>query len=108
MHLSSNAWHHLYTAAKIIIFSGGIFFVYVGAFLKEDSEGKLQNSLETLWISIHDQRNASVSKNVAFLRTISSVLTRYLDRLLGEHLFSYRAFAVSSCYSLGSIFLSYA
>jgi hypothetical protein len=105
--LFDHAWHHIYTVLKIVIFSGGIFLVYVGVFLKEDSEGKLQNSLEVLWVSINDQESVSISKNVAFLRTVASVLTRGLDRLLGEHLFSLRALAVSSCYSLGSIFLSW-
>jgi hypothetical protein len=103
-----HVWHYVYTVLEIVIFSGGLFLVYVGVFLKEDSEGKLQNSLEALWVSINDQESVSISKNVAFLRTIASVLTRGLDRLLGERLFSLRALAVSSCYSLGSIFLTWA
>lgn len=107
LNLFGHAWHHIYTVLKIVIFLGGIFLVYVGAFLKEDSEGRLQNNLEALWVSINDQQSVSISKNVAFFRTIAFVLSRGLDRLLGEHLFSLRALAVSSCYSLGSIFLTY-
>jgi hypothetical protein len=99
-------WRYSYAALKILVFCAGVFLLYVGAFLKEDSEGKLQNSLEALWVSITDQQSLATSKNTAFLRTIASLVTNALDHLLGERLFSLRALAVSCMYSLGSIFLT--
>jgi hypothetical protein len=43
------------TACRGVAFLVGVIAVYVGLFLCESQEGKLQNRIEELWIAIDDR-----------------------------------------------------
>src|SRR6266700_6033802 len=79
--------------------------VLLTLFLREDEEGRIQNRLEELWIRIDDAQSAALSRQAAFVAEIARVVTRILDRIFGERLFSAHAASVSAFYGLASSIL---
>ena len=72
-------------------------------FLYEDQRGKIQSSIEDLWIRVDDLQKGALSRHAAFLHVLARVMTSALDRILGQGVFSLQSIGVWICYSLGSI-----
>ncbi len=85
--------------------AAGLLLLYLALFLYEDEQGKIQNVLENWWVRLSDHQSSALSRQAAFLRGLSELLSSGLDRLLGDRLLSLRAFGVSWCYSMASFSL---
>lgn len=96
---------YLVLFAKVAGVLAGLLLLYVAAFLTESEEHTLQNSLETWWIRLDDQRARNVSRQTVFLRSIAGLASRGMDTVLGDRLLSLRAIAVSTCWSIASLFV---
>lgn len=92
----------LLSLLKVLAFLGGLLFVYMGLFLREDEEGKIQNSLEELWIKIDDRQRQSVTRNAVFMSEAARIASIALDKIFGTRLLSLRALIVSMNYSIAS------
>ena len=81
----------------------GVLCLYVAFFPYEDEEGRLQNTLEVLWIRVAD-RSDGTSIAIRRLAGESSRMTSHaLDRVFGEKILSPPAIGVSFCYGAASI-----
>jgi hypothetical protein len=81
----------------------GLLLLYIAFFLYENEEGRLQNSLEELWIRVAD-RSDTTSIAVGHLAKEAARLTSHaLDRIFGRQLLSRRAVGVSFFYGAASI-----
>jgi hypothetical protein len=87
---------------KIVIGAIGVLAIYVGCFLYEDEEGKLQNRVEELSQSLKARRDSGES--LPLVSTVAGFINHLLDRILGKRLFSLRMAGVSSCFSLSTLF----
>jgi hypothetical protein len=73
----------------------GVVLIYGSAFLYEDSERRLQNRLEDLWIKLHSVSTTAVSRHRAFVIAATQFVDGWLNRLYGERFLSKRASAMS-------------
>jgi hypothetical protein len=80
----------------------GVLLVYSALFLYENEEGRLQNILESWWLQISQIRSKIVSKETAFVKTVTAITSNCFDRVFGTHLLGPRALSTSVCYSLAS------
>src|SRR5205809_3918280 len=80
--------------------------IYVGCFLYEDEEGKLQNRLEKLSKSMRMRSEAGES--LPLVSTVAALVNRILNRILGARLLSWRMAVVSMWLSIGCAGVSYA
>jgi hypothetical protein len=96
----------LLTVLRILAVPTGCLTYYIAFFMYENEEGKWQNRMENLWVTIHDREEITGSKLLAFFNKISVVVTQGFDWIFGPRLFSLRAVGVSTSYSLAGLFLS--
>lgn len=68
----------------------------------EDEEGRWQNRIDELWVSIDDRAKTAGSKAIAFFNKVAEVVTAGLDRLFGDRLFSVRSIGASTSYSFAT------
>lgn len=88
--LSLLFWYSVGTAGVLLIYASLSY---------ETDEGKIQSLLELWWIKVDDYRQQSLSRHVAFIKMLATVVTNVFDRLFGDRLISVQAFAVSIGYS---------
>ena len=81
----------------------GFLFIYSALFLYEDEQGRIQNTLESLWVRINDSHRYFISKHTMFMRVVANLTSSVVDRLLGERLFSLKFLGVSILSSWASI-----
>ncbi len=86
----------------LILFVG--FVAFCAAFLMfEDEEGRWQNRIEKLWVTIDDR--SSGSRTATFFGKVASIVTRGFDRIFGQKLLSFQFVGVSTCCSLAVLTL---
>jgi len=90
----------LLTFFRILAALVGTLAFYVRLFMYEDEQGKWQNRIDNLWLTIDDRAKTTGSKTSAFFNRVSAVVNRILNRIFGLRLFSLRAVGASTCYSL--------
>jgi hypothetical protein len=90
----------LHLACRVVAFLLGVFGLYLTCFLFEGEEGRWQNRLETLWISIDDRARMTDSRFTAVVSRVAQVLVKGYNRMFGEHLISFQAVGVSISSSL--------
>jgi hypothetical protein len=90
---------------RILAGIAGALLLYVAFFLYEDEEARIQNRLEQIWKRIDALQSSAMSKEVAFLQGVTRTTSSILDRLLGHKLLSLQSIAVSSAFSLASLFV---
>src|SRR2546421_3632508 len=78
--------------------AAGVLLVYA-SFSCETENGTIQSLLELWWIKVDDYQKLSLSRHVAFIKMLATVVTAIFDRLFGVRIFSVQAFGVSICYS---------
>jgi hypothetical protein len=86
----------------------GLLLLYVGFFLTETEEGRLQNRLAELWIRVDDLHSKAMTRQAAFLRQVANLAAEGFTNLFGSRLFSLKAVASCLCFSLASLYLSLA
>ena len=93
------------TLLHIVALLAGLLFYYVGLFMYEDEEGKLQSRIENVWISIHDRARESGSKSAALFGKVAAIVTKTFNAIFGQKIFSARFVGASFCYSFAALFL---
>jgi hypothetical protein len=91
----------LHTLNSILWWSigvAGVLLIYA-SLSYETEDGKIQNLLELWWVRVDDFRQQALSRHVAFMKMLASVMTTIFDRLFGVRIFSVQAVGVSICYS---------
>jgi hypothetical protein len=84
----------------------GVFAFYLAFCLYEDEQGKWQNRLDELWVSIDDRSKVTDRTSTAIFNKVGQVLITALNRLFGARLVSFEAVAVSIDLSLGFLCLT--
>src|SRR5438132_7990868 len=87
---------------RVSAFFVGSVLIYLAVFLYEDEQGRIQNTLEELWLKIDARRQSTASQHVSFMRAIALTVSIQLDRFLGPRLFSVQSIGVSICCSVVS------
>lgn len=95
--------HHVIIVGRCLAGIIGFFLLYLAIFVYENEEGKVLNWLDELWIHINDMHISAVSKETAFIKGVLSVVSKRLDKLFGERLFTFKAVYVSVCFSLTGV-----
>jgi hypothetical protein len=95
----------LYYGARSLLALVGCLLIFVAVFLYEDEQGRIQNTLEDLWIRIDDQQKGATSRRVAFTQAVAQLTSSALDQIFGKKIFSLQAIGVSLCYSYASFLL---
>lgn len=90
---------------RTIALIGGSLLIYGAIFLYEDEQGKIQNTVEDLWIKINDRQRLALSRHMSFMRVLSKFMGVGLDRIFGKKLFSVKSIGVSICYSFASFYI---
>ena len=98
---------YLWISLKILAFISGIFLIYLGAFLYEDEEKKINNKLEDIWLSLDDTSKGLSSKLRAFVKKVGNIIYSGLRALFGEKLLSLKTFLTSLLLSISSINFSF-
>jgi len=81
-------------------------YVVVGG-VYEDEEGRLQDSLEHVWLKLAYTKDDAVVGHTSFTRAGLAWLGHLLDRMFGKPLVSWHFFGVSFCLSMSTaVFLS--
>jgi hypothetical protein len=83
----------------------GASLLYMGCFLYENEEEKIQNVLEDAWVRIDDSRRAAVSRTVLLLNEVAYLTQRFLQHLFGPVTISKRTLVASLCCSIVSLAL---
>jgi len=96
----------LIIGSRVLVGLVGLIAFYFAFFLFEDEEGVWQNRLENLWIAISDTAEITNSTSNALINKIGDVLRRMFIQLFGDHMFSFRAVAVSTNLSLAGATLT--
>jgi hypothetical protein len=91
-------------ALTIIRWALGLLLIFCATTLYEDQEGKIQSSLEDIWIKVADRKKAALSRAAAFIGVVAASTGKLFDRLFGERLLSIQVVAVSFCFSIASFF----
>ncbi len=95
----------LITALRVLAVPIGLMFFYT-CFLYEDEEGRLQNRIEDMWVSINDKAKISGNKTSVLFEKVAGLVTRVFDRVLGKRLISLQLVGVSSSAGFASLFLA--
>jgi len=96
--------HILSIVGRALAFAVGCVCFYLAFFLFEDEEGKLQNRIDSLWVSIDDRAKTTDSITTAVLNNIAKVLFRLFNRIFGEARFSVQLVSVSINLSFAGMF----
>lgn len=91
--------------ARTLIVSVGLVALYVALFMYEDEEGRWQNRIDELWISVDDRARKVGNRTTALFNQVGRAVNLGLNRLFGEKLFSVRMVAVSTSLSIGAVML---
>ena len=91
----------LHVLTKIVVCLIGATSLYCASFLYEDEEGKLQNRIEQLWVSIDERRR--LNQSAALLNRVAMLVNRIVNRVVGKRLFSFRMVAITTCFSLAAM-----
>jgi hypothetical protein len=102
-----NALHILIVTARVLAFVLGCISLYLAFFLYEDEEGKLQNRIEKLWVTIDDRAKATNSITTAVLNSVAKVLRRLFNVMFGESYFSAQLLSVSINMSVAGASISF-
>jgi hypothetical protein len=94
------------TAVRGVAGVVGVLAYYVAFFMYEDDEGRWQNRIDKLWVTVDDKARLTGSKTSAFFSQIAAVVSQAFNRVLGRRLFSLRFVGTSTCYSFAGVFLS--
>jgi hypothetical protein len=94
------------TFFHVLLGLAGLLLLYVGLFLTETEEGKLENRLEELWIRVDDLSSKAMTKQAVFLRQITKLVADGFASLFGPKLVSLKAAASCLCFALASLYLS--
>ena len=95
----------LITALRVLAVPIGLMFFYT-CFLYEDEEGRLQNRIEDVWVTINDNAKISGNKTSVLFDKVAGLVTRVFDRVLGKRLFSLQLVGVSSSAAFAALFLA--
>src|SRR6266567_8001921 len=90
--------HFLALLLRLALGGAGILLIYA-SFSRETEEGHVQSLLEEWWLRIDEMKKQAISRHLAFMKVLASVMTRLLDRLFGVRLLSVQSLGVSACYS---------
>lgn len=83
----------------------GCLLISWSAFLYETEERQVGEILLAWWVSLDDTACASLSRNVRFVRYVSTLVSNWLDSIFGRTLLSVRAVSSSLCLSVSSLLL---
>ena len=78
------------------------FLVYVAAFMKEEQEGKWENTLQSWLDKVYLNQEGSYAKVTALARAVSRLSEQVTEKLFGERLLSLRSFLVSAYFGMAS------
>ena len=76
---------------RVFSFVAGMVCLYVAFLLHEDEDARLQNRLETYWVSVDDVKTASLSRHAVLMRQIAKSADFWISRVCGERLMGLRA-----------------
>src|SRR6185369_7247966 len=88
---------------RALAISSGIILCYVGFFIYEDEDAKVQNVLENWWVRIDDLKSTTVSIHLAFMKAAAGFASATLDRIFGARIISIRTISLTACLSLSSL-----
>lgn len=100
-----NTFLMLITTLRLLAVPIGLMFFYT-CFLYEDEEGRLQNRIEDVWVTINDNAKISGDKTSVLFGKVAGLVTRVFDRVLGKRLFSFQLVGVSSSAAFAALFLA--
>lgn len=86
-------------AFRLLAILIGCLLIYMALFLYEDQQGRVQSRLENFWIKIDDAKKYMLSRHIAFMRAVASLLIAGFDRVFGKRDFSIQSVGVSACYA---------
>lgn len=69
----------------------------------EDEEGRIQDSLELLWLKLDELQRGALAWHIQFLQITAEFSSRIHDRIFGYRILSLRALGVSSSLSFTSL-----
>jgi hypothetical protein len=94
--------------ARVLILIRWIAILFLGfvALMKEEQEGRWENRLEAWLHRVSSHAKTSYAKVSALMRAVSDQAEKITEKLFGHRLFSLRAFGVSLCYGIASLFLT--
>jgi hypothetical protein len=92
-------WPILRMLTKGGLVIAGCSAFYAAFFMYEDEEGRWQNRIDNLWISIDDRARQIGSRPAALFSKVAEAVTTCLDRVFGRKLFSMRMIGSSTSYS---------
>jgi len=98
----ANAKAVLANLVRCLTASFGFVLLYLGAFLRRDEQGKVQDVLQRMWVFVNDASRRSVSRFISFLSEVGRLTAQGLDRIFGSSLFSWQAYAVAILYTIAS------
>ena len=78
----------------------GFLFLYVGLFLYETEQGKVQNRLEEWWCKLDDRATAGLNRNLRVLQGTALYFHLKLKSTFGERLFSLESIGVCICWGM--------
>jgi hypothetical protein len=93
---------------KVLSFGVGLTLVYLGAFIYESEQKKLQNRLEDLWLKVDDLNAAGLKKRAAFMVVVAQITTSSFDAVFGPDLISLPCVGASMAYALAYACLLFA
>src|SRR5262249_17195077 len=96
--------HVVIVSTRIVL---GLLILYTAIFLHEDEEGRLQNTLESWWITIADRKTHALTKATVFIKGIANLTSRLFDTLFGPNVWSLQAVGVALNWSLASLLLTF-
>ena len=88
---------------KIVGYAGAIVCFYCAAFLYEDEEGKLQNTLEKWSQQLRSQQNTALNRHALLMQRFAVAMTQWLDAIFGKRLLSAKAVVASGALSLSGV-----
>ncbi len=95
----------LITTLRVLAVPIGLMFFYT-CFLYEDEEGRLQNRIEDMWVTINDKAKISGNQTSVLFEKVAGLVTRVFDRVLGKRLFSFQLVGVSSSAAFAALLLA--
>ena len=94
--------HPILPLVRWLITACAAALIYIAVFLYEDQQGQIHNRLLALWVGIDDIRIQVLFKQSILLNRAFGLVNDGFNALLGQHLRSLRAVAVTICYSFAS------
>jgi hypothetical protein len=96
----------LLVSFRLCAFILGCIAFYLAFFLYEDDQGKLQNRIENLWVSVHDRARETDSLFVALINKSTRAVVSVSNVFFGKKLFSVQMVSVSMNASMLLILLT--